>query len=826
MGYFGTFWLDKEKDMIVTCDLEGDEMHYVLSTPNHKTGNLIENFAKLCGLPVSLDESGLKVIKGTMPHYIDGRNRSVYVFRLRDTKAANLWGDGTIETKASVPAIAKTLMSQTKDYHLDFTKTLVKTYIPAACKFTTDLHTHMNANLAPDILIALGIFHHIAYPLYYIKKLGLRVNAKQQAYLDEQRQKNARLMKDSNLEGKYLTRRIDDMTSIDFADLILHDPEDAAYNIPKIRASLAVMKDGQAVFTDLEKVYLYRYVFTKGRPAEVQVDIVHVDDIPDRDIVNALHQMEKDRQGSYAHNTLYQDLLLWIARTYAAHGIYYAEISDTTLVKKEAAVKMLEEVHAVMPKVTKETGVKLRFLAGIRRIPLTIVKDKIDSGSYLADSLKVLRAVSIDPYVAGSDILGEEINDIRELEPMLREIVKIANDVPGFTIRIHAGENDCLRDNVANSIRCIKESLLQGQQMPKIRIGHGLYTANLRSEKGRQLISLLHETGAVLEFQISSNVRLNNLSVVSQHPLKQYLAAGVKCVQGTDGGALYGTDSIDEQLSLGKLLDLSEEDMLRMHKDEEEVHVAAMADMDTKTDRLNVLCKDVSFSQLYRQREEAEYPLPQELMRNAEKKLTTEVLEECIVPMDKDRLPIVIAGGSFNNDTHTTRMRKDEQAILDTVIAKADPDKYFFVVGHTLTGYEKYAVERCKDRFDVYAIVPALLSDKEVEKLKESGVKIRPSIEPEPMAVYKSFNYEIFKRRRYVLIALDGNSAAVNMVQEAKNGKAKHGIYISAHSRMLRDKAGSLHGYVHLLKTSEDAKTILTGMELYSKKMMVDQEIH
>ena len=35
-------------------------------------------------------------------------------------------------------------------------------------------------------------------------------------------------------------------------------------------------------------------------------------------------------------------------------------------------------------------------------------------------------------------------------------------------------------------------------------------------------------------------------------------------VQGTDGGALYGTNSIDEELSLEKLLGLSHEELCRM----------------------------------------------------------------------------------------------------------------------------------------------------------------------------------------------------------------------------------------------------------------------
>ena len=41
VAYFGHFYLDKEKDMIVELDMEGQELSYVLRTPNHATGNLI-----------------------------------------------------------------------------------------------------------------------------------------------------------------------------------------------------------------------------------------------------------------------------------------------------------------------------------------------------------------------------------------------------------------------------------------------------------------------------------------------------------------------------------------------------------------------------------------------------------------------------------------------------------------------------------------------------------------------------------------------------------------------------------------------------------------
>ncbi|MBR2263608.1 MAG: adenosine deaminase, partial [Firmicutes bacterium] len=450
MIYFGRFYLDKEKDMIV--DLYQDEtdaeapLSYVLSTPNHNTGNLITNLASLCELPLSRDDQGLKVIRGTIPCYYDAYNRKLYIFRLGGTKTANIYPDGRIEMKASIPAISKTLMSQTKEYKLDIARTLIKTYIRSDTKFRTDLHTHMNANLPPDVLIALGIAHQIRYPLYYIKKLELMCTEAQWQRLMEQRTLVEQDFSDSTLTGKYLTRRIDDHTFIDFADLILNAPEYAAYNISRIRTSLAVLKDGQAVFTNLEKVYLYRYVFTKGAPSEDPIELKDIEKIPDEDIRRIVSQILSDRQTEeYRENTLFQDKLLWIARNYQQRGIRYAEISDTTLVKKEGAWQMLAQVHAVMPAIYRETGVRIRFLAAIRRIPLTIIKDSVTPNDYLLENLHVLEAVAPDPYVAGSDIVGEEINDIRELGSLIREIVRIAGQNPGFVVRIHAGENDSLR---------------------------------------------------------------------------------------------------------------------------------------------------------------------------------------------------------------------------------------------------------------------------------------------------------------------------------------------------------------------------------------------
>ncbi|SFH82665.1 Adenosine/AMP deaminase [Pseudobutyrivibrio sp. OR37] len=812
MTYLTCFFLDNEKDIIVNLYKDLDRLFYVLKTPNHSTGNLIRNIAKTCQLPLSEDENGMLIINGEVPCFIDGNNQESYIFMLGDTEIASISPNGAVDVKATIPAIAKTLMSQTKDFKLESEKTIFKTFIRKELKFKADLHTHMNGNLTGDVLIALGIAHQIRYPLYYVKKLELELTEEQWKLVNAQREKVARQFISSDLKGKYLDRRINDNTFINFADLILNNLDNAELNIVKIRNSLAVIKDGQAVFTNLEKVYLYRYVFCKGKESEDKIDLSKVDSIPDEDVRLTLRQMLRDRENpAYCNNTIFQDKLLWIARSYKKQGVSYAEISDTTLVKKYESIEMLRQVHEVMPHIYNETGVMIRFLAAMRRIPLTIVKDAVTPANYLEQNLEVLKATALDPYVAGCDFVGEEINDIITLKPAFKEIVKIAKADPSFVIRVHAGENDSQKDNIAHSIACVKESLEPGQKMPKMRLGHGLYTYSPTSKKGKEALKELKDNNIVLEFQITSNVRLNNLNTLENHPLKQYLKQGIRCVQGTDGAALYGTNSIDEQLSLAKMLGLTDEELKQMREAEAKI---------IEESQIAYSKKKAAFSKLLGTRDMEEVLLEKmqavkitNSMGSTKAKLDANTeLKDQIEEITWDRLPVVLLGGSFNTENRTTKVSENATKQLDELMEFLNPEEVCFVIGHKLSGYEKYLLANNKKGFRIYSFVPALMSKKEIDKIKSSNVKVRVSIETEGMAIYKSINYEIFERRPSAVVAFDGNSAAANLIQEAKNGKGRSAIFVWANSKNLMQKAKSLHGYVFSFDNDEPLTKIMNNL--------------
>lgn len=811
------FYLDKEKDIKVSIYRENeDELRYIIETPNHGTGNLITNLAKLCDVEIAKDKNDMKIITGTIPASINGDNEIVYILRLGGIKLANIYEDGAIEVRAKIPAITKTLMSQTKNYNMDLKKTIVKSNILKKSKFRTDLHTHMNANLSPDVLIALGIKHQLRYPLYYIKKLKLRMSEEQEEKILKQREIVEEKYKDCGLEGKYKIRKIDDNTFINFADFILNNLENAAHNIAKIRNSLSILKDGQAVFTNLEKLYIYRYAFTKGIPSEekIELDIEKINRIPKDGVKRKLKLMIKDLEKPELKNiTLRQDKYLWIAREYQKQKIDYTEIADSDLVKANGpAIKLIEEVHQIMPYIEKETGVKIRLLAAMRRIPLTIIASQIKDGNYLRENLDVLKTVAKSPYVVGSDFMGEEINDIADLKPAIEELVEYVADVDkDFTIRIHAGENDSLRDNVAKSIQCIKDSLRPGQKMPRVRLGHGLYTADLNSEEGKKLIKELKEGNVVLEFQLTSNVRLNNLSNLSLHPIKTYLKNGIKCVQGTDGCGFYGVDTIDEQLALQNLLGLTDEDFQAMRKVEDEIIADREIYFKKKSKEFEEFLNGRTITEALTQLEKENIEKGKENNRalRINKNIESEVkLRKKIKQLPENKVPIIIAGGSFNKKGRNTEVTETGKIILERLLEKIDENKAYFVIGHKMAGYEKEIINisnKLNKKFEIDAIIPKMVSTEEAENLLTENLDgVRISIESDEMGIYKSFNYEIFERRSSVVMAFDGNSPVSNLVQEAKNGKGKAKIYVNDKNPILSDKAQNLGGYVVPFSFEED----------------------
>lgn len=822
------FYLDKEKDIVVKLFKSNeDELTYIIETPNHHTGNLITNLSKVAGVKTVKNENDMKIITGTLYACINDEAQELYIFRLGGVKIANIYPDGKVERIAKIPAIIKLLMAQTKDYKLPIEKTIIKSYIYKKSKFRTDLHTHLNQILQPDLLIALGIKHQIGYSLYYINKLGIKVSKEQQKLLEIKRQEIEKIYINSDLSGKKLERKINDETQINLADLILNNLKDSEENIIKIRNSLVLLKDGQAVFTNLEKTLLYRYAIIRGKQVreeeKVKLELSKIEQLEDYDIKETLKKMIEDsKKGSkYENNTLYQDKLLWIAREYQKQGIKYIEIANSTLSKKgEMGIMHLAQMHEIMPKIEEETGVSIRYLAAASRTLFT--------EEQLKECPAIIKALAKSPYVVGMDLIGEEINNVTDFSDIIEEIVRYAvYKDKGFIIRLHAGETDSFKDNIEKALDCMKICVPNGEKAPLFRLGHGLYVPDLNSKEGKRIINKMKDLNTVLEFQLSSNVRLNNLTNLKNHPIKSYLDAGVKCVQGTDGCGFYGIDTIDEQIALKNLLDVTELDFEKMRKVEEEIIEQRKIYFKEKSQDFETFLNGRNIAKALFEEEQknlADIDLETTSSREENNLNSYKIFEDKIVSLPQDKTPIVIAGGSFNSKGRITIPKESTKKALKKLLEEVDNKSTYILIGHKMQGYERAVLDISKElnkKFNVTAVVPKYVSEDIRENLENSdltGIYVSP--DPSELGIYKSFNYEIFERRNSVVVAFDGNSPVSNLIQEAKNGKGKAKIYVNSDVELLKEKANTLEGYVKVFGNTEDlASEILEDNPEIKEKM-------
>ena len=173
--------------------------------------------------------------------------------------------------------------------------------------------------------------------------------------------------------------------------------------------------------------------------------------------------------------------------------------------------------------------------------------------------------------------------------------------------------------------------------------------------------------------------------------------------------------------------------------------------------------------------------------------------------------------------------------ILKELMQKLNNEKVYFVIGHKMQGYEKAIIDISKEigkKFEINAIIPKkitkevdaiipkMITEEDREKLIEKQIKgICISIESEELGIYKSFNYEIFERRKSIVLAFDGNSPVSNLVQEAKNGKGKAKIYVNDSVKALQEKAKSLEGYV---TTFNQNSNIIKQIALDNPEIMND----
>jgi adenosine deaminase len=402
-------------------------------------------------------------------------------------------------------------------------------------------------------------------------------------------------------------------------------------DVIKLQESMHIPVDKQATFNDLERIYDYRIPITKT-------------------------------------NAMFEPLAESAAKTYQRTGVKYAEPTFTKMVEPE----WVDRINRCMPAIEKKYGVKMRFLAGMIRF--------MDEPTNM-HRLEKLKKLAKSPYIAGVDYIGHEINSTKEFKTQLEDIAKWAkeND-PNFIVRVHAGESSIHKDNIKDALKVAKKYGI------KMRIGHGLYGVD------EETIQLFKETGAIVEFNMHSNLALNNIDGISQLPIARYLNKGVNVVLASDGGGIYQSDAFQEALVARfagvtnggmKAIRNTERRYLNMQKDNMKVKEAKEGAYVVDYDQIPDATPFVNASRKLQAKKLAQTQAEYKKLENS---LSFD--EERREKLFKGKHPVFVSGAGTSMEALTKEEKREVYVALDVAMEYLDNKKVYFVT----SGY-KYGVE-------------------------------------------------------------------------------------------------------------------------------------
>ena len=670
------------------------------------------------------------------------------------------------------------------------------------------------------------------------------------------------------IEDETIPRKPLEDVAIPFNDIITIQG-----NLEKISLSMRLPIEGQAVFTNLEEVYDARDPFTKNNGRVVQrgendkpwspivpideeiesvlSDLRELSSYEASEVCEMLEDMSRQQAkietdpkapegiAQRFRNGLQEDMHLWIGMEANRGGVEYIETSQATLAKDKKNKVFLDTVNGepnILQYIEQITGTTIKYLAAIRRNFET-------QAEFDEAARKVIESAKYE-CCAGVDFMGEELNETDHFSATITDIARYAiEEDPQFVIRVHAGENDANPRNIGQVVDAVDKSFIEsykelhnGQDVPRtkdgdidfskmsemvypqIRIGHGLY-GPINDE---ELMNKMAERGIIVEFNISSNVRLNNMQpekVVKtfKELIDGYSKAGGENSKGigmvfcTDGYGIYGTSTKDEIEYAMQVLQLSKDDIERIGNTEERA-IEQGKGRKTRVEKQNY--------EIESKKETEAIQIAQEIIDEVQGKIAYGEGKDVF----KDKIPIIIAGGSFSTDIHNAEARErqeigeEDKAIIDKIIEDADPEKIVFVIGHTGAAQEGYLLDRLgkmegqseKKDFEVIAVSPTNVKTNKDGKVfaQTEGEKddinsaFRVALNPlikgiitdgasrEGASIYKAFQKRVFNKPGATLVAFDGNAALSNLIQEARNTGVN--IWGKAGVQTIEEKAETL----------------------------------
>ena len=221
----------------------------------------------------------------------------------------------------------------------------------------------------------------------------------------------------------------------------------------------------------------------------------------------------------------------------AKQNVKYAEVifaAGVVLWKKQPLEAIFEAAASAARAAQKSFGVRVQWIFdAIRHFGVEHTREVLHWAERLWPQ-----------GVVGLGIGGDETRGPAELFP---EVFREAREM-GLHVVAHAGE------------ACGPESVRQAvEALGAERIGHGLTAA-----RDSSVLALLRDRRIPLEVCLTSNLATGVLGRIEDHPLPQFLDAGMVVTLNTDDPAMFGTDLVNEYLLAARTFHLTRGQILHL----------------------------------------------------------------------------------------------------------------------------------------------------------------------------------------------------------------------------------------------------------------------
>lgn len=572
-------------------------------------------------------------------------------------------------------------------------------------------------------------------------------------------------------------------------------------------------------------------------------------DTSEQETFNKMEEIYAIRGPLTKDEGMFMPMVEKIAEDCKENGVDYIELSVASVISN---VKQLKQLEEQMPRIEKETGVKVRFLGALWRH---------SDREWNEDEVDRLKVVAQSPYVVGCDFMGHETNPTMDFYDDIKELAKYAilKD-PDFVIRTHAGENPLFKGNIRQVLLAIEEAhheLSQSSKKdlpyPQIRIGHGIYGFDEKPEewesdrtKNYTTMELCKNLGVIVEFNVSSNLALNNINDLDKIPIKKYVDNGIQVVLGTDGKGLYSTD-LEQEVILSRNAGLTNEDIKTIAQTEN--MVKAKADKRFKKHRKNTASKiETELKTCYRKNgipqwnnevedtKNKDYERMQDELRQILSQIGAETDLQKVKEATEGKMPILITGSSKKHWPKVSDKSKREiQVVLDVLMHCIDTEKAYLVTGGTNLGVEREAHEIANaynknengNLVVLGTFTEEAVHDKDSIQSNTVTHAIMASLNGKPAKRWFDLPdtvLDMVEEQKGIVIAIGGGSIVSDMIQRAHNTGLKLNLMSNVEGAS-HDKSQMLQGNGYEFATAKELvnKIIADSKELIRKDITNEQ---